>query len=97
MRASFPSNQRIAVASWGFASEETTNSYLRGNLLERFRTAMVWRCDGDGRMQSMRMYPAAERTMTAVASDDMIAQKDIASTLEPLVASTRAQLKLNGA
>lgn len=72
--ATLPSGQRIAVAEWGFASEQTNHTYLtpdaarrRGldtggqaaGYVEVVVTSLVWRADVRGRMQAMRWYPAA--------------------------------------
>lgn len=80
-----PFEQRVAIDAWGFAAEQTVHQFLPGGRLERFRCASVWRCDGAGRMKSLRIYPAVRHDALPLAGAGTPHPAALAAELSSLV------------
>lgn len=102
-----PDAQRIAIASWGFATEQVDHSYLTaaaasqrglktddagGALVERVHLALVWRCNASGGLESMRLYPAKSRSVTAIPKSQLLQTSDLATALQPMIARVQERL-----
>lgn len=103
-----PDAQRIAVASWGFATEQVDHSYLtteaasqRGlktddadaAFVERIHLALVWRCNPRGGLESMRLYPAKSRSVTAIPKSQLLQTSDLSTVLQPMIARAQERLQ----
>ena len=80
-----PVDHRLAIDAWGFAAELTTHTFLPDMRLERVRSALVWRCDQNGRMKSLRFYPAAQHETLQLSSAIKFNGEDLNAELSPLI------------
>lgn len=95
-----PRQQRIAVAEWGFASEQVSHIILGSSSeiqqskkslnnkmvqVECVKLAMVWRCNAQGQMESVRFYPAKARAITAVSRTEVDRLHDARKLLQDTI------------
>lgn len=83
MSVCVPTNQRVAMSSWGFAAELTAEQYLPQGRLQRTHSAAVWRCDEAGRLTSLHVYPAVGREDISLSAP--LDAEAVAAELAPLI------------
>lgn len=103
--------QKVAVADWGFCTEQVSNYYLPPHLaeargiktnpghcyIEHRPLVMVWYYDMQARLAGERIYHSAISTYTEIPESLFLTPDDVARALGPLIELARDEFQRNPA
>jgi hypothetical protein len=102
--------QRVAVADWGFCTEQVSHYYLppqlaeqrglpvnseRDFFVEHRPLVMVWLYDAQARLMGERIYHAATSTYSRLRPEQFLTTEDVAQALAPLIPLAEAEFRAN--